>query len=157
MHAGYSCPLGKLSQKRLGQSLVVSQFAALGFLSVTGPVIAVKPVMLGIEILGILLGLWAIMAMRISNFRVYPNLKPGAILVTSGPYRKLRHPMYTSLLLVYIPLLINHFSLFRMATFLLLLAAIGLKMCMEEKELLEVFPDYAAYQHRSWRIIPWVY
>ena len=51
------------------------------------------------ELLGaaaLALGVWVLSHNRPGNFRVRPQPKPGARLVLGGPYRFMRHPMYTS-------------------------------------------------------------
>ena len=46
------------------------------------------------------LGLWALAAMPIRQLRVVPETHPRGRLVRSGPYRMIRHPMYSAVLLV---------------------------------------------------------
>ena len=49
-------------------------------------------------IAGLALALWAFISMRRSNFSVMPEPVSGGELVERGPYRLIRHPMYTCLL-----------------------------------------------------------
>ena len=46
-----------------------------------------------------MLAVWALAANRPGNFNIRPTPRPGGALVTSGPYRWVRHPMYTSVLM----------------------------------------------------------
>jgi protein-S-isoprenylcysteine O-methyltransferase Ste14 len=54
---------------------------------------------LSISAAGLLIGLYTLAHNRLGNFDIYPEPLPDACLVTSGPYRWIRHPMYMSLLL----------------------------------------------------------
>jgi hypothetical protein len=50
--------------------------------------------------LGAASGLYALAHNRLGILGIYPELPPDAELITSGPYRWVRHPMYTSLMLM---------------------------------------------------------
>jgi protein-S-isoprenylcysteine O-methyltransferase Ste14 len=50
--------------------------------------------------LGLILGLWALNHNKRGNFNIQPKLKDGCHLVTSGAYKYIRHPMYTSVILM---------------------------------------------------------
>lgn len=48
---------------------------------------------------GLALGLWAVTADRPGNFNIRPVPRAGGQLIDRGPYRWIRHPMYSALLL----------------------------------------------------------
>jgi protein-S-isoprenylcysteine O-methyltransferase Ste14 len=93
---------------------VFIQFVCLGLIAVTGPLIAHNKLYLVIEVMGILLGMWAVWAMKIGKFKITPDISRGGRLVTSGPYEYIRHPMYASLLLITLALIFDRFSLYRL-------------------------------------------
>ena len=74
--------------------------------------------------------------------------KPG--LVTNGAYAHLRHPLYLSFLLMLLAtgLLVTTWPRLAAAA-LLYLVGTELRLASEEHELLERFPDYAAYRRRT--------
>jgi protein-S-isoprenylcysteine O-methyltransferase Ste14 len=77
-------------------------------------------------------------------------------LVTSGPYRLVRHPIYSGLLMA-----ILGTALATNVSGLVLVAAIGAyfyySASVEEKNLTATFPDaYPAYMSRTKMIIPFV-
>ncbi len=78
-------------------------------------------------------------------------------LVTSGPYRFVRHPLYAAEELALMGVFIQFVSVW---TFMLFAAQIGFqlrRMYNEEIVLGATFPEYAAYQESTARLIPGVY
>ncbi len=136
---------------------VAVQFVCLGLIAVTGPLIARNPVLLAAEAFGIFMGLWAIWAMRLGNFNITPTVKPGAPLVEAGPYRYIRHPMYSGLLLLTAALVLDQFSILRLAIWLVLLADLLLKLRHEEKLLAAEVDGYSRFMQRTKKVLPFVY
>ena len=136
---------------------VFVQFAALGLIAVTGPIIPSNIWLAAIEFAGILLGVWAVLAMRIGNFNITPDVKHDSQMVTGGPYTLIRHPMYSALLVTTLPLIINSYSTFRFLLWLALLVDLVLKLNYEEGLLKDRHPNYARYMETSKRLIPFIY
>ncbi len=136
---------------------VLVQFLCLGLIAITGPLIASNPALLAAEMLGILLGLWAVWVMRIGNFNVTPTVRTGTKLVEGGPYRYIRHPMYASLLLVTLPLVLDHFSMLRLAIWLVLLVDLVLKLRHEERLLASEVEGYSGYMSRTKKLFPFIF
>jgi protein-S-isoprenylcysteine O-methyltransferase Ste14 len=84
-------------------------------------------------------------------------VKQGAVLVTGGPYRLIRHPMYLAVLLVIWRLIIDHFSLLRVAAGLILIIDLTIKMLFEEHLLKQRFVEYQAYMRTTKRLIPLIF
>ena len=80
-------------------------------------------------------------------------------LITTGPYRYVRHPSYTGTLLIFLGFglcMLNIFSV--AAVFLPIFVAFFWRMHVEEAALHEAFGDrYQAYVARTRRIIPLVW
>lgn len=137
--------------------LVALQFAAIALSAAplagrSGPGAA-----LALCIAGAVIGFWTVFHNRPGNFNIYPEIKDGARLVTTGPYRWIRHPMYLSLLLLMLGIgLYNGQWINYLGLALLWTALIG-KMTREENYLLNAFPAYADYATRTHRILPLVY
>jgi protein-S-isoprenylcysteine O-methyltransferase Ste14 len=136
---------------------VVIQFLCLGLIAITGPLFPANEALLFIELLGIVLGIWAVLTMRIGNFNIAPDPLKKSTLVTTGPYRLIRHPMYLALLLTTLPLIINNFDLVRFIIWLILLIDLFWKLNYEENLLVVKLAGYDEYVKRSYRLIPHLY
>jgi len=137
--------------------LVIIQFACLFFFIFSGSLLGNSIVLISVQVISILLGIWAIITMRFSNLTVMPEPKSSATLIMKGPYTKIRHPMYTSILLLCFTFLINSFTIFRLLIFVLLLVNQIIKINYEETLLELKFIDYSTYKRKSWRLIPFIY
>lgn len=138
-------------------TLVVVQFVCLFAIVLTGPLFAHNPFWLFMELAALALALWALVAVRIDNVHVLPDVRPGSHLVRSGPYRWIRHPMYASLLLGALALVIDAPSWWRAGLWGVLLIDLVIKLHYEEQILAGHFADYTAYMQTSKRLIPYVY
>lgn len=102
--------------------------------------------------------LWSIAALG-RYFRAVVHIQEDHHVVRSGPYRVLRHPSYTGLLvgLLGIGLLIGNYAsavLFE----LLVIAGVLYRIKVEEKVLLDgLGDDYAAYMRETDRLVPGVW
>jgi protein-S-isoprenylcysteine O-methyltransferase Ste14 len=137
--------------------MVIIQGVMIVVIGITGPVVLGNPYFLVSVILGVLLMIWAIGVMRLSNLNVMPDLKDNCVLVTSGPYRVIRHPMYAGGLLITLSLVLNHPTLLRWEYWLVLAVNLHFKLRYEEKLLAGKFPGYSDYKQRTKRLVPFVY
>ena len=145
------------SNPLLSYGLVAIQLLSLGLIALSGPLFAANPVLLLVEGAAGLLGLWAIGTMGIGNFNVTPDVKHQARLVTGGPYRYIRHPMYTALLMGSLSLVLDAFSLLRLALWLVLLVDLLVKLNYEERLLSQDLEGYSTHMQRTKRLIPFLY
>jgi len=133
------------------------QYLSLVMLIVTGPIFPSSSPLLIFYITGWILGIWSILAMGIGNINVGPDPLPGGQLVSRGPYARIRHPMYTAILLAFTPLLIDHFTLPRLLIMIVLTVNLLLKIGYEEKQMnLSYCKKYREYSAVTWQLIPYV-
>ncbi len=103
---------------------------------------------------GAALGVWVLAWNRPGNFNIRPEPKAQARLVLEGPYRRMRHPMYSALLLLMAGVLAASPDAPRVLAWLALLLVLHGKAALEERLLLQRWPQYADYRARTWRFIP---
>jgi protein-S-isoprenylcysteine O-methyltransferase Ste14 len=108
--------------------------------------------------LGLAVRVWAIAALG-HRFRTTVEVDPGQEVVSSGPYRWIRHPSYTGLLLIvagFGAALGNWLSL--AASAVLPVPAVVWRIQVEEAELNRVLGQaYRSYQPDRARLIPWLW
>lgn len=146
-----------LKEKIYPYFLATIQLSCLIFLLVSAPSIAQDYGGLLVECAGLFLGLLAVFQMGIGNFNITPRIKENGVLVTSGIYSIIRHPMYLAQLVLLLPLLIDYFSYLRLVVWLLLFIVLFFKMSYEEKSLKIHFGGYSAYVKRTKKLIPFIY
>jgi len=105
---------------------------------------------------GLSLCIWARVTLG-RNWSGAVTLKEGHELIERGPYRLVRHPIYTGLIAMFLAtaMVLGHVA--GIAGLVLVFVSFWIKLRDEEKVMLKQFPDqYAAYQQRVKRIIPFV-
>jgi len=136
--------------------LVVVQTITMIYLLIINPQIIVGLGLI-IQIFGIALGIWGILIMRVSDFNIQPEVKSSS-LITTGPYKWIRNPMYVAVILFYLPIVIKHFKWINSLVFMALLITLLLKIKSEEEFLLERFgKDYSDYKKETKRFIPFIF
>jgi len=95
--------------------------------------------------------------MRSGKLSVFPDVIQDASLISKGPYKLIRHPMYLAVLLFAGSLILSFFSWFRVAVFILLLADLLYKIHYEESMLTIAFRDYEKYRSGTKKLIPFIY
>lgn len=115
------------------------------------------PYLLAIEILGILMVVYAVWSMKRGNFNISSIPKEQGELRTTHFYKVVRHPMYLSSLVCLFPLIIDFYSLTRLILFITLIIILILKLNFEEGLLIKQFPGYEEYKKTTWRLLPFIY
>lgn len=83
------------------------------------------------------------------------SLRKDHVLVTSGPYRRIRHPMYTVHIVYFFAWVLISANLLLLINYLLTILLITLRIPKEEQMLLEKFgEEYCTYMKRTGRLLP---
>jgi protein-S-isoprenylcysteine O-methyltransferase Ste14 len=140
-----------------GRLLVTAQFALLAWL--IWPLTRQVWSLPALALLGcsVVIGLWALAHNRLGNFNIHPEPKALGRLVTGGPYRYMRNPMYTALLLFAAAEVVAYRDIWKIACWIALALVLLGKVLLEERFLRACFPDYAEYARRVRRFIPGVF
>jgi protein-S-isoprenylcysteine O-methyltransferase Ste14 len=136
---------------------VAVQFACIAFFIIYCGPLAKSLFTLLVQGAAVLLAIFSLLAMGTRSFSIFPSPKQGAPLVIKGPYRFIRHPLYTSVLLFCLALLVHCISLLTAGIFLLLLLNLLYKLHYEETLLLQQFPAYYNYRKTTQKLIPFIY
>jgi protein-S-isoprenylcysteine O-methyltransferase Ste14 len=154
-----SIKFGSFSQR--GGWWVVAQFALFGLILValtqntaTGSLlrlvgwilVAAAAVMAGA-------GLWLIR----NKLTALPAPLDGAVLLETGPFALVRHPIYGGLILGFLGLGIKGGNILAASLALLLIPFFWAKTSHEERLLIEQIPEYSQYRERvPHRFLPWI-
>jgi len=112
---------------------------------------------LALVVAGFLLITWTTVELG-RQYSVYITLQQDHKLITSGPYRYIRHPRYLGVMVVALGLALLFRSGIALAALPFLLSLLIFRLTDEEKLLREEFgAQWEAYVQRSWRLVPFIY
>lgn len=143
---------------RLGQLLVLLQFLLI-FLLAWNPqfieaVLTFEPSVWILLLAGAGVGFAALWANRPGNFNIHPHPHPRGELVRHGPYRWVRHPMYSAVLLFGLACVVPAPSLETVGYLISLTLVLLGKARIEERLMHAKHPSYAGYAASTKRLFP---
>ncbi len=115
-----------------------------------------SPIVIVLQVAAAALILWARVTFGLRSFHATANPTAGG-LVTSGPYRHIRNPIYTSVVLFCFAGASAHVSLSTVVFALLVLGSALARVVAEERFLRIRYPEYAEYATRTKRMIPHIF
>lgn len=154
----YATGVNPFAARRLrAQSVLAFALMVLGlaWLMFRREILARSTMWIAIQALAVLLMIAARITFGRRSFHAAANPTAGG-LVTTGPYRFWRHPIYAAVLyFVWAAALDYHSSPALVAATLVTIGA-AVRMYAEETLLVTAYPDYATYRARTARVIPFV-
>ena len=134
-----------------GLALMAGGIVGLWF---TGAMFSPLPAVIAIQAVAVAMLLWARATFGIRSFHAAANPTEGG-LVTAGPYRYVRHPIYASIMVFAAA---GALGQRRSGSFFLaaVLAGGALRAAAEEKLVAERYPEYRDYARRTRRFLPFV-
>ncbi len=135
---------------------VVIQFSAILLLIINTNINNISTYSLILFIASAIIGVTAIINMKISNLNIMPELKDNHKLATNGIYKYIRHPMYTSVILLCLGFLLTEITTVNIIAMLILTINLFLKSRLEEKLLEQRFNNYKDYKNNTYRFLPFI-
>ena len=115
-----------------------------------------SPIAIALQVVAVLLMLWARLTFGRRSFNAGANPTAGG-LVTSGPYRYLRHPIYVAILLFTLTGVFSNLTPASAIAGLVIIVTVFVRMLCEETLLRGLYPGYAEYSRSAKRLVPFVY
>jgi len=109
-----------------------------------------------LQVVASLLFLWARVTFGRRSYHVGADPTQGG-LVTVGPYRFIRHPIYAAMCLFTLAGVAAHWSWSSGLCGGLILGSAVMRIYCEEPLVAARYPEYIQYKARTWRMIPYVY
>ena len=142
-------------------STVISRYAlffvigAVILLAATHSLFSSSAVVITAQILAVGILIWARRSFPTKAFRV--DATPSAeTVIRRGPYRLIRHPMYSAALLFIWAGVLSHLSLWTVAIGTVVTVVAALRIVFEERFLRDRYSDYAAYADVTKAIVPYL-
>lgn len=142
---------------RLSAVLIALQFALIGLI-----VWPFRPQHFGLIfwlliVAAVILSVYTLLHNRLGNFNIRPEPKATGQLITSGPYRFIRHPMYSTVLIAALAFVVAENIWLKLGLWVALALVLSTKASFEEQLMREKFSEYGAYLERSSRFIPFIF
>lgn len=129
--------------------------AAIVLLGVTGNLFSSSPFAVAAQLAAVALAVWARISFQKGTFRV--GAAPGGTsIIKRGPYRFIRHPMYSAALLFIWAAVASHVSVLTIAVGMAATALVIVRVIVEERLLRATYPDYLAYSQSTKALIPYI-
>lgn len=142
--------------KKISLIALLIMALALTGLAIRGALFSSHPVAIVLEVTAAVLMIWARVTLGARSFHAAANPTSGD-LITTGPYRFIRHPIYTAICLFVWSGILTHWTLIDAALgSLLLLGAVSRILC-EERLLVKLYPAYQEYAKTTKRMLPFIY
>jgi len=109
-------------------------------------------------IVGIALRQWSMLVLG-QFFSMAVRIQQGQTVVQTGPYRYVRHPSYTGLIIIFVGLGLALQSWGAILALMLIFAVVwGLRIYVEEKALISALGEpYRVYARKTKQLIPYVF
>lgn len=135
---------------------VLSQFLCIALLTYFGRVFAIDAVML-LQVAAVVFGIWAVKSVGENNWSVYPTPNEESSISANGAYKYVRHPMYTALILFFLPVVLRADGWFSWTIYGVLVFTLIIKIVFEERQLITKHAEYADFKKvTKKRLIPFV-
>jgi protein-S-isoprenylcysteine O-methyltransferase Ste14 len=144
---------------------MIKAFSVIGFLAMAGGflgllvtrnVLSPSPLVIAPQVAALALMIWARITFGRRSYHFAANPTAGG-LVTTGPYRFIRHPIYTAVCLFITAGAAAHLSWSTVLLCALVWCGTIARMLCEERLVVRRYPEYRQYAATTSRMIPFVF
>lgn len=128
----------------------------LSYLAYNGYIISGNLIISTIQILAFCLMIWARIIFKHRSFHLTADTTKGE-LVTHGPYKWFRHPIYAAVIYFSLACLFAFPKIEVLLAFIFIIGGLFIRMIFEEKALRQSYPEYMEYSKKAKRLIPFIY
>ena len=122
----------------------------------TRSLLSPSPVVIAVQLAAVALMVWARVTFGRRSFHAVASPTEGG-LVTTGPYRHIRHPIYTAVCLFMVAAVAGNWSWYAAVLGGVVLAGAGVRIFCEEQLLVVRYPAYREYAAKTRRMIPFLF
>src|SRR5882724_6662458 len=146
-------------------SVMLKTLSIIGYIGMIGGLLGLlatrslfssSPLVISLQVLALLLFFWARITFGRRSYHVVADPTEGG-LVTGGPYRYIRHPIYAAFCLFTSAGAASHWSWSAGLCGGLVLGSAVIRIFCEESLVAARYPEYAQYAVTTWRMIPYVF
>jgi len=142
-------------------STVITRYAllfvigAVVLLAATGDLFSSSVVVIAAQLLAVGVMIWARRSFPTKSFRV-DAIPSAETVIRRGPYRWIRHPMYSAALLFIWAAVLSHRSIWTVAIGGAVTIIAALRVVFEERILRDRYPEYAEYARATKAVVPYL-
>jgi protein-S-isoprenylcysteine O-methyltransferase Ste14 len=144
-----------VSLKWASVAALVLMIAGLGVLMLRTELFGRSVASISVQVAAVALMIAARVTFGSRSFHAAANPTAGG-LVTTGPYRWLRHPIYAAILYFVWAAALDYRTAPAVGAAALVTLGGAIRMYAEEKLVLATYPEYASYCDRTGRVIPFL-
>jgi protein-S-isoprenylcysteine O-methyltransferase Ste14 len=134
-------------------ALPVTLLAGL-YLLISGNLFSIN-IFLVVQLLAAAMMPWARRSFQPGQFNIHAEPKEGP-MISTGPYKFIRHPMYASALVIIWSGVLGHLSPINFVIGVIVTVVISLRIITEEQYLCAHHPAYLDYSRKTKLIIPYI-
>jgi len=134
-------------------ALPVTLLASL-YLLISGNLFSINQFLV-VQVLAVIVMFWARRSFQPGQFNIHAEPKEGP-MISSGPYKFIRHPMYSSALVIIWTGILGHFSTVNLVITVFVTVVVSIRIITEEQYLSAHYPSYLYYSGKTKLIIPFI-
>lgn len=134
---------------------LLSMVAGILLLFWNDGLLSLSPIVIAVQVSAVCLMIWARVTFGGRSFHATASPTEGG-LVTTGPYRYIRHPIYAAALYITWAGVLANLSILNVAFGLLTLVGSVARIVCEETLVRVRYPEYDDYAKKTRRLIPFV-